>query len=415
SDTSYSIIHSQIFEPPPLPSTLNSNIAPAVEEVLLKVLSKIPDERYETAGELVAAFQTALAQMPTEFAPSGVPVLPDYTPPGMTRQITKHNAVTQTETPALPNLENAPSSEITAVPPQTSKRRPAVLIGLGILLGMFLCAGLIFLILVRRQNNIAATANDTPQPALIEEGNAPPPQNTPPAPPPEADGPERPLLDDRNMPDIDQLIELQRIRPLDELQKLHEENPDNKTVTMELAAAYMRDGQVEEAREMVRQSFGQVRTPLGFTVIGERLLENRQYEMAELILEESVVRFQEDKYLQQMLMMTYIFNGKSDAEINKYIERLGKTAHEPMTIHIGKAYNAFINDDHRLAFDIGAEALINPDVLFAPDMHFMLGKFHLALGEKDAAQDSFFTALSYELPPWLATHIEAEIVQLDQT
>ena len=45
----------------------------------------------------------------------------------------------------------------------------------------------------------------------------------------------------------------------------------------------------------------------------------------------------------------------------------------------------------------------------------MLGKFHLALGEKDAAQDSFFTALSYELPPWLATHIEAEIVQLDQT
>ena len=60
SDTSYAIIHAQIFDPPPPPSQLNSKIGPALEAVLLQALSKAPADRYQTAGELAAALHTAL-------------------------------------------------------------------------------------------------------------------------------------------------------------------------------------------------------------------------------------------------------------------------------------------------------------------------------------------------------------------
>jgi len=386
-------------------------------------LSKEPNGRYDTAGELVAAFEAALAEMSTDLAPRGIPVLPDYTPPGMTRQISPHNALTETEAPVLPDLYDAPSSEITAVSTPPPKRRPAALIGVGILLGMILCAGIIFLIVVNRQKNASSTAEVTPQSEIVDSSNAnnsynplqtqdnPPPNDAPPA---EEGGSERPLLDNLNMPDIDQIISSQRIRPLDELQKLHEENPQDKTIMMELAAAYMKAGRPDEAREMVHSSLAQVRLPIGFVVTSERLLENQQYEMAELILEEGLMRFEDDQYMQQMLMMTYLFSGKSAVEVDKYIQRLGKGSHAPTTIHIGKAYNAFINGNRDEAFAIGDEALRDPKVIYAPDMLFVLGKFHLQQGDAKAAEEALFNALSYEIPSWLATHIQAEIVQLDQ-
>ncbi|MFQ5420488.1 MAG: serine/threonine-protein kinase, partial [Anaerolineae bacterium] len=46
SDTSYAIIHAQIFDPPPRPSLINDKISTAVEEVLLKGLNKEPADRY---------------------------------------------------------------------------------------------------------------------------------------------------------------------------------------------------------------------------------------------------------------------------------------------------------------------------------------------------------------------------------
>ncbi|MCA9901336.1 MAG: serine/threonine protein kinase, partial [Anaerolineales bacterium] len=79
SDTGYSVIHSQIFDPPPLPSSLNDKISPALELVLLKVLSKEPADRYATAGEFVAAFKTALEDAPSKIGPAGSLVLPDST------------------------------------------------------------------------------------------------------------------------------------------------------------------------------------------------------------------------------------------------------------------------------------------------------------------------------------------------
>ena len=62
ADTPYSIIHDHIYTPLPLPSSINEEIPPDVEDVLLKALAKQPEERFDTANEMINAFRQALNQ-----------------------------------------------------------------------------------------------------------------------------------------------------------------------------------------------------------------------------------------------------------------------------------------------------------------------------------------------------------------
>lgn len=55
----------QLQTPPPRPSTLSSRARDPVEPVLLKVLAKNPDERYQTCAAFTAALGTALADLRT--------------------------------------------------------------------------------------------------------------------------------------------------------------------------------------------------------------------------------------------------------------------------------------------------------------------------------------------------------------
>jgi len=59
-DTPYAIVHDHIYTPLPLPSTINPAIKPDLEMVLLKALSKEPEDRYLTAAELFRAFKAAI-------------------------------------------------------------------------------------------------------------------------------------------------------------------------------------------------------------------------------------------------------------------------------------------------------------------------------------------------------------------
>jgi len=49
-----------IEEPPPLPSTFNPALLPAVEAIILKLLEKQPEDRYQTGAEIVNALRRAL-------------------------------------------------------------------------------------------------------------------------------------------------------------------------------------------------------------------------------------------------------------------------------------------------------------------------------------------------------------------
>jgi serine/threonine-protein kinase len=60
-DTPYSVVHDHIYRALPLPSQINPEVPEQVEAVLVKALAKAPQERYQSAAELMNALRAALA------------------------------------------------------------------------------------------------------------------------------------------------------------------------------------------------------------------------------------------------------------------------------------------------------------------------------------------------------------------
>ncbi len=67
ADTAFTIIENHIYAPPPPPTSVNPQLPPAIDEVLLKALAKKSNERYENVSDLVRAFkQACLPQTETQ-------------------------------------------------------------------------------------------------------------------------------------------------------------------------------------------------------------------------------------------------------------------------------------------------------------------------------------------------------------
>lgn len=60
ADTPFATIHDHIYTPLPLPTSINPEIDPAIERLLLKALAKEPDARFATTAELLQALETTL-------------------------------------------------------------------------------------------------------------------------------------------------------------------------------------------------------------------------------------------------------------------------------------------------------------------------------------------------------------------
>jgi serine/threonine protein kinase len=54
------VIFGHVNEPPPLPRSINRAVPPQVERIVMKLLEKEPDRRYQSAGQLVAALQSLI-------------------------------------------------------------------------------------------------------------------------------------------------------------------------------------------------------------------------------------------------------------------------------------------------------------------------------------------------------------------
>ncbi len=65
-DTPFAVIMKHISEPLPLPTRLNPNIPESIERVILKAMSKSPEDRYQTAGEMARALRDAIGITPGE-------------------------------------------------------------------------------------------------------------------------------------------------------------------------------------------------------------------------------------------------------------------------------------------------------------------------------------------------------------
>jgi serine/threonine protein kinase/pSer/pThr/pTyr-binding forkhead associated (FHA) protein len=84
AETPMAILMQHIADPLPLPRLMNPQLPESVEWVILKALAKNPDDRFQTAGEMVQALQQALAgqEMPTVSSDTvvGLPFEPQRTP-----------------------------------------------------------------------------------------------------------------------------------------------------------------------------------------------------------------------------------------------------------------------------------------------------------------------------------------------
>lgn len=81
ADTAFAVMLKHINDPIPLPHQLNSGLSPAVERVLLKLLAKNPEDRFQTAADFVASLEQAVAEGGNEEAitPSGMHEVGDAT------------------------------------------------------------------------------------------------------------------------------------------------------------------------------------------------------------------------------------------------------------------------------------------------------------------------------------------------
>jgi serine/threonine protein kinase/Flp pilus assembly protein TadD len=409
SDTSYAIIHSQIFDEPPKPSSINDKISLAMEEVLLKALSKAPEDRFATAGEMVNAFVQAAQDMPTDIAPAGVVPLPDYTPLGQTRLADQSASAPEQEMPPLPDLselavDSAPAKEKAAKP---KRGRSLVLIGLGVLVGMCVC-GLLLVAIVN--NNRQEEALETEIAAAATES------------PDAAETPASPLADATNsetaaaasLPVLDGIdltrftSESDAIRSVEVLEPLLEAAPDDNRLRLELALAYLRAGRLDEARSLVRPMLGQIRVPFGFIALAERFLEADLPELAALVLEEGLVKFGDDARMQQMLMMILVIREMPERQMRSYIDRLDQDAQGPtqITIQIGEAYLAYQEGNLDSAMQSLNDMLESDKNPYMSDVYFLLGVLYRRQGETAQALGAFQDAIDHQPARWQLAQIE---------
>jgi serine/threonine-protein kinase len=99
-------------EPPTPPRTANPNLPPAMDQVILKALTKDRESRYQSVDELVAAFQEAVKEAPIDQHPTPPPTVAK--PPQQT--VTPHFQLAQQAQPTP-----APISASSIWPPEETE------------------------------------------------------------------------------------------------------------------------------------------------------------------------------------------------------------------------------------------------------------------------------------------------------
>jgi serine/threonine-protein kinase len=76
SDTPYSLMYKHLHDAPPSPREFLPNLPAAVEQVVIQSLTKEPGERFQTAGDLAAAFNSVIQGGPVTLPARSARVLP---------------------------------------------------------------------------------------------------------------------------------------------------------------------------------------------------------------------------------------------------------------------------------------------------------------------------------------------------
>jgi serine/threonine protein kinase/tetratricopeptide (TPR) repeat protein len=162
-DTPYAIIHDHIYTPLPLPSVINPDVPPQVEQVLVKALAKEPASRYNSAVEMVDAFRAAIQAEPGIAKPRNV-ATPKKRQSGTALSQKTPRLVSVPAPTALPTvIERTPTLQR---PP--TKRNVWVLGGVGILLLTCLVSTMILMNMVGKIAQLQALVPEATGESLTE-------------------------------------------------------------------------------------------------------------------------------------------------------------------------------------------------------------------------------------------------------
>lgn len=108
-----------ITQPPPSPRALNPQLAPAIEQVILKALEKEPEARYQTGAKLVSALRTALRNTKRDAtSAAALPPLPAGMKAPTPRQVSNRPVASEVKTLLEQRAQPKPvESKKRAVPP----------------------------------------------------------------------------------------------------------------------------------------------------------------------------------------------------------------------------------------------------------------------------------------------------------
>lgn len=406
AETAYTIIHAQIFDPPPPPTQFNDRVSPALEAVLLKALSKTPAERYATAGELFAAFALALTAAPEQSIPTGAAALPDYTPLARTR--IHEPADTPSPKPALPSLPDlrmpeaastildVPAPPVSLVKASRVEKRPFPWVWLGVGGGLLFICLLVMLVLNGLARNKAANGSKTDEVTTL----TPSPVAAPPT-DEGVDDADSPLF---NVPDV--------IRPVAELEALLTADPDNRSLQAELALAYVQENRVEEARRLVQNLTQETRLPLRIHLTATNLAENGRLEGAELLLEVGMERFPNDATMKRMLIGVYLLRQVPPEKVQTFLTLSREQRHDEATIPLSEAYLAYRNGRAAEALDMLSSLIPNLGQPNAGEAFFLKGLILWEKGDRDGAKAAFNTARQTRVADWFKVQVELTMQQL---
>lgn len=129
SPTAVALQH--ITQPPPAPSALNPDLDVEIEAVLLKALSKSPQDRYQTGDELMTALENALHVGSEVDNRAPLPPLPaGINPPAQAARFSRMTVseviASQAHPPAVPSVKTPPASQAsqTSQPKSPANKAP---------------------------------------------------------------------------------------------------------------------------------------------------------------------------------------------------------------------------------------------------------------------------------------------------
>ncbi|MBN2392522.1 MAG: protein kinase [Anaerolineae bacterium] len=125
AETPLAVMMKHVYDPLPLPRFFRPDIPEVIERVILKALAKMPEDRFQTALEMVETLERAVDGLPTEVVlppiPGGPTAVIPTPPPSPPAEVPAVSARVPTPVPPSPS---SPAPEATTEPVPERKKRP---------------------------------------------------------------------------------------------------------------------------------------------------------------------------------------------------------------------------------------------------------------------------------------------------